>query len=318
MHSTALTIALPELSPEEHTTLLSDTPLLSLYEAFGAVPDPRSLHGQRYDLPYLLTCLVAALLCNCNSLEAVGQWCHDQEEFLRRLFGPRDFYAPTGSLYRRLLPRLSAGHIELVLAAWIAGSRPATDEEAVALDGKTSRGAATAEQKAPQMLAFCTHDSREVLLQALVSAKTNEIPVAKSLLPCLPLCPRVYTADALHTHADFMTVAASHSGSTVLTVKRNQPTLYADLNLYFNDPGTVIAPFERYCTVDRHRGRTETRLIEVSSDLNAYLAPTWPLVSQVARLTRTVTVHKTGKTTQEIVAPIHRPHCHPGHSAALA
>jgi DDE_Tnp_1-associated len=90
-----------------------DESLLSLYEAFGAVPDPRSRHGQRYDLPYLLTCLVAALLCNCTSLEAVGQWCHDQPLLLRRLFGPRDFSTPTGSLYRRLLPRLSVGHIEL-------------------------------------------------------------------------------------------------------------------------------------------------------------------------------------------------------------
>ena len=35
--------------------------------------------------------------------------------------------------------------------------------------------------------------------------------------------------------------------------------------------------------------------------MNDYLAPNWPLVCQVARLTRTVTVRKTGKTTQEVV-----------------
>lgn len=66
--------------------------------------------------------------CNCNSLEAVGQWCRDQSLLLRRLFGPRDFYTPTGSLYRRLLPRLSVGHIELVLAAWVQASRPDQEE----------------------------------------------------------------------------------------------------------------------------------------------------------------------------------------------
>ena len=75
MHSTAQSLSLPDLSAEQHASLFADTPLLSLYKAFGAVPDPRSRHGQRYDLPYLLTCLVAALLCNCNSLEAVGEWC---------------------------------------------------------------------------------------------------------------------------------------------------------------------------------------------------------------------------------------------------
>ncbi|TMD44011.1 MAG: transposase family protein, partial [Chloroflexi bacterium] len=159
MYSTALSLTLPDLPNEQRTSHLADAPLLSLYEAFAAVPDPRSRHGQRYDLPYLLTCLVAALLCNCNSLEAVGQWCRDHQLLLRRLFGPRDFYTPTGSLYRRLLPRLSVGHLELVLGAWVQASRPEQDEEAVALDGKAVRGAATASHKAPHLLSFCTHES---------------------------------------------------------------------------------------------------------------------------------------------------------------
>ena len=103
MYSTALTIAAPSVSAQEQQALLKPAPLVSLYEAFAVVPDPRSHHGLRYDLPYLLTCLVAALLCNCNSTEAVGQWCHDHEALLRASFGPRDFYTPTGSLYRHLL-----------------------------------------------------------------------------------------------------------------------------------------------------------------------------------------------------------------------
>src|SRR4051812_65427 len=227
MYSTALSLTLPDVPDEQHASLLAEAPLLSLYEAFATVPDPRSRHGQRYDLPYLLTCLVAALLCNCNSLEAVGQWCRDHQLLLRRLFGPRDFYTPTDSLYRRLLPRLSVGHLELVLGAWVQASRPEQDEEAVALDGKAVRGAATASHKAPHLLSFCTHESQETLLQVRVSEKTNEIPIAKEVLPCLPRHPRVYTADALHTHAAFMTVAHAHSGATVLTVKGNQPNLYS-------------------------------------------------------------------------------------------
>src|SRR5437763_17049807 len=134
MNSTALTITAPSVSQEEQRALLKPTSLVSFYEAFAVVPDPRSRHGLRYDLPYLLTCLVAALLCDCNSPEAVGQWCHDQQLSLRRLFGPRCFYTPTGSLYRGLLPRLSVGHLEGVLAAWVQASRPESDEEAVALD----------------------------------------------------------------------------------------------------------------------------------------------------------------------------------------
>jgi len=111
--------------------------------------------------------------CNCNSTEAVGQWCRDHETLLRVYFGPRDFYTPTGSLYRHLLPLLDAQAIEVVLAAWVQSSRPHTDEEAVALDGKVLRGAGTAEQPAPHLLAFCTHESQETLLQVRESRENQ-------------------------------------------------------------------------------------------------------------------------------------------------
>lgn len=301
MHSTALSIAAPSVSAEEQRALLKQAPLVSLYQAFAVVPDPRSRHGLRYDLAYLLTCLVAALLCNCNSTEAVGQWCHDHETLLRVYLGPRDFSTPTGSLYRRLLPRLDAQAIEVVLAAWVLSSRPLMDEEAVALDGKTVRGASTAQQPAPHLLSFCTHQSQETLLQVRVSEKTNEIPIAKAVLPCLPNTPRVYTADALHTHAAFMQVVHDQHGFSLLTVKGNQPLLFADLHLYFTDPATSFLPHEQAHTIDRQRGRTEERRILVTTALNDYLRPSWPLVQQVAQLTRTVTVRRTGKITQEVV-----------------
>src|SRR6266513_2484554 len=131
MQSTAVLTLLDTHTAAAREAASPEAALATLPAVFAAVPDPRSRHGQRYDLPFLLTCLVAALLCGCDSLEAVGQWCHDQQLLLRRLFGPRDFYTPTGSLYRRLLPRLSVGHIELVLAAWVIASRPDGDEEAV-------------------------------------------------------------------------------------------------------------------------------------------------------------------------------------------
>src|SRR5437660_3082423 len=93
MSSTALPLLYPEMLDEQSAFLRTDGSLLSLYKAFAAVPDPRSRHGLRYDLPYLLTCLAAALLCNCNSTEAVGQWCQDHRLRLARLsWAARLFY----------------------------------------------------------------------------------------------------------------------------------------------------------------------------------------------------------------------------------
>lgn len=296
MYCIARHCVLPSLTHEQASHLLSEAGLHSLAELFEAVPDPRGRHGLRYDLAFLLTCLVAALLCNCDGSEAVAGWCQDHVALLREVFGPRLFLTPSGSLYRWLFPRLDAGAIEGVLGRWVQATTRAAADEPLALDGKTVRGASTGEQPAPHLLSFVTHQSQETFFQVRVDEKTNEIPVAKEVLPSLPVRGRVCSADALHTHADFMRLMHELEGETVLTVKGNQPTLYANLATYFADPQ---ARYLHAQTVDRRRGRLEVRTIKVSTEMNAYLAPSWPFIAQVAQLTRTVT--KAGTTTSEVV-----------------
>jgi len=296
MYCIARQCVLPRLPSEQRDHLLAEAALHSLAELLEAVPDPRGAHGLRYDLPFLLTGLIAALLCNCDGTEAVAQWCHDHVALLQEVFGRRLRLSPSGSLYRWLLPQLDASAIERVLGRWVQATTMAAADEPLALDGKAVRGARTGEQAAPHLLAFVTHQSQETFFQIRVDEKTNEIPVAKQVLPTLPIRQRVCTADALHTHAEFLCLIHDLGAQTLLTVKGNQPTLYADLATYFADP---LAHYQQVETVDRRRGRTEVRTLKVSTEMNAYLAATWPHIAQVAQLTRTVT--KAGHPTTEIV-----------------
>ncbi len=296
MYGIAERVVLPPLSEKERSALLEKAALVSVYEILDAVPDPRGKHGMRYELSFLLTCLLAALLCNCNSTEAVAQWCREHVEQLRQIFGQRLFLTPSGSLYRKLLPRLDAQAVEEVLGRWIQATLHAAVDEPIALDGKTLRGARKGAQAAPHLLSFCTHDSQETLFQVRVSEKTNEIPVAKVVLPTRPIAGRVVTSDALHPHADFMQITHNQRGKSLFTVKQNQPTWYADLTTYFADPHACCQQAE---TWDRRRGRVEHRVIRVSTEMNVSLAPAWPLIAQVAEVTRTVT--KQGETSTEVV-----------------
>jgi predicted transposase YbfD/YdcC len=290
MYSTPLDQALAHLAPlsdGERQALLGEARLTCLAAVFASLPDPRARRGRRSSLPFLLTCLVAALLCTCDSTHAVEQWCAAHRPLLARVFGPMRFLTPSGSLYRRLVPRLSVEHLEWALAAWVRATRPREDREPVASDGKTVRGAGTDEQAAPHLLAFCTPQSQETLLQAPVGEKTNEIPVAQALVPYLSWDGRVCTADALHTQTAFVRRVRAAGGHVVLTVKDHQPTLAANRALLFADPLTPLTEAE---TLDCHRGRRERRHLRVSSDLAAYLATDspWLDIAQVARLTRTV------------------------------
>jgi hypothetical protein len=196
MQSTALSPLLDDLADETRDALLTDRTVRSLADVLATIPDPRSRHGMRYDLPMLLTCLVAALLCGCNSMEAVGQWCRTEQPLLRRLFGRRRHLTPTGSLYRWLLPRVDAAHLEWALSGWILTTRTRKDREAVALDGKVVCGAGETLATAPHLLSVSTHDTRETLIQLRIADTTNEMPVAQAVLPRLLLTGRVITADA--------------------------------------------------------------------------------------------------------------------------
>ena len=300
MESISCPVILDGLTAAERRALLSDAGLARLQAVFAVVPDPRARRGRRYDLPFLLTCLVAALLCNCDTLAAVGQWCVEQRALLARRYPYARFLTPTGALFRWLLPRLPVAELEWGLAAWVRHTRPAMDQEALALDGKTVRGAAVVlpdgNRQAPHLLSVSGHTSQETFLQVRVADKTNEIPVAQALLPYLPLRGRVVTADALHTQTAFAQGVLDQGGDYLLCVKGNQPTLYADIALAFADPATTCSPLTT--TLDRCRGRTEVRRLRTTTDLNAYLTAL-PGIGQVAELTRAVT-DRTG-THQETV-----------------
>lgn len=282
MQSTASLAAFDTLSDEDRAALLGRDQLLSLLDVFASVPDPRSRHGRRYDLPFLLTCLATAFLCGCNSMDAVGQWCQDHRSLLRQRFGPRKHLTPSGSLYRRLLPRLSAESFEWALASWVLHTRPTTDTEPVALDGKTLCGATTGDDRAPQLLSISTHQTGETLLQVRIDAKTNEIPIAQDLLGWLLLTDRVITADALHT-AGFAQTVLDHGGHYVVPIKENQPGVHADLVDYFTDP---LSSWTEATTVDRQHGRWEERRLRVTTELAAHL--TFPGVQQAMEIQRRV------------------------------
>ncbi|HEY7951889.1 MAG TPA: ISAs1 family transposase, partial [Solirubrobacteraceae bacterium] len=288
------------LSEAERRALLTDPALATLQGVFAAVPDPRKRRGLRYDLPFLLTCLAAALLSNCNSLAAVGQWCQEHRTLLGRRYPQARFLTPTGALYRWLLPRLSVAELEWALAGWVRASRAVWEREALALDGKTVRGAAGRQpdgtSTAPHLLSVSGHQSHATLLQVRVDGKTNEIPVAQALLSYLPVRGRIVTADALHTQTAFAQGVLDQGGDYLLCVKGNQPTLYDDIALAFADPATACS--SPVSTTDCQRGRTEVRRLRTTTCLNTYITAL-PRVGQVAEVTRTVT-HQ-GRTTKEVV-----------------
>jgi predicted transposase YbfD/YdcC len=160
---------------------------------------------------------------------------------------------------------------------------------AVAVDGKTSRGARAGGGQAPHLVAAVTHTG-VVLGRRQVSEKSNEITAFQPLLKDLPLAGVVVTTDAMQTqraHARFLRqIKGAHF---IFPVLENQPGLFAQLDGLDWKQVPVTA-----WSVDTDRGRRELRTIQVPPTPPGLR---FPHVGQVFLVERTVTIK--GKTSYQ-------------------
>jgi len=202
-----------------------------LLPVLAAVPDPRARRGVRHRLAAILGLALCAVLAGARSFTAIAEWAADADQATRDALGIIGV-VPSESTFRRTLQAMDADALDEAAGGWAqqrtapaAGAR-----RAVAVDGKTLRGSGVADGPGRHLLAALDHEHGVVLGQADVEAKTNEIPMFSTLLDRIDLAGAVVTADALHaqrSHAGYL--VTQRGAHYLLTVKRNQPSLHAQL-----------------------------------------------------------------------------------------
>lgn len=130
----------------------------------------------------------------------------------------------------------------------------------IAVDGKTLRGSAHGGEDGRHLLAALGHAHGAVLGQVDVGAKTNEIPRFSVLLGRIDIAGAVITADAMHAQRSHATYLAGRGAWYVLTIKRNQPGLFARLAALAWRQVPVACQ-----TRERGHGRAERRTLKVTA-----------------------------------------------------
>jgi predicted transposase YbfD/YdcC len=253
----------------------------------------------RHGLVYVLALAASAVLSGATSLLAVSEWAAAApQEVLAVLGGRRDLWTgrhlvPGEATIRRVLTGIDGDALDRAVSSWLLDRYPVTGWRAVAVDGKTLRGAARAGGRRIHLLSAVDHATASVLAQVDVGEKTNEITCFQPLLDTVAdLTGTVVTADALHTqreHADYLTSRGAHY---IVIAKGNQKNLHQQLKSL---PWKDIPLQGRTC--DTGHGRGEVRRIKVAT-VGSLL---FPHARQAIQLTRRVTHRKTGKTTTTTV-----------------
>jgi predicted transposase YbfD/YdcC len=161
----------------------------------------------------------------------------------------------------------------------------------VALDGKTLRGTlahAAPDQRSQHVVALYETQTGIVLAQQAVPDKGNEITLEAVLLTPTRVAGRIVTADAMHTQRRCCAQILRCGGDYVLFAKANQRALEEDLRLFFSEPPPDCRDWRQAETCTKGHGRLERRELIASTELNEFLASTWPGVEQVFCLRRSV------------------------------
>lgn len=292
----------------------------SLVEYLATIPDPRCRQGRRYEWIFLLTLITAAMMTGESTQVGISQWIVAHESDLVRWLQPKSGRVPSLATLRRVLCGVSIEALEQALGSYLQEQQLDMGEsgqvvtltgerlQGQAVDGKTVRCAtahATPQGKATHLVAVVSHETGLVLRQANAPAKLDEPRVAQKLLATLPLQGTVTTFDALHTSVKQAKQLRRQGGHYLLVVKRNQKTLYHDIDDAFTvlpPQGTCETEFWQYecgtTQATRGHGRTEHYLLESTPALNQFLA--FPDVAQVVRRTRWVRQHRTQRDSVHV------------------
>jgi predicted transposase YbfD/YdcC len=269
--SSPIPAALAQLTHTDRLQL-QDAEALHLLAYLAAVPDPRGARGRRHPLVAILAMAAAAVLAGARSMAAIAEWATDTPQPVRAALGarhhaPGHFTVPAEATIRRTLAHLDADALAAAVGAWLAdreSSGPAASRRrAVAVDGKTLRGARAADGdgRPVHLLAAMDHTSRAVLAQRQVGGAPEEVPGFQPLLAPLDLSGVVVTADALQTHPDAAEfLVAAKRAHYLFMVKANQPTL---LDRCRHLPWHRVPVLDR--TRDRGHGRLELRTLKAVS-----------------------------------------------------
>jgi predicted transposase YbfD/YdcC len=293
------------------------------WQRLEALPDPRSRQGRIYPLACLIAIAVCAFTAAGNDrLTAAGQWIRRASQAdLARLRAPWDplagrYRAPDEKTIRVVLDRLdpqaltrallgprprprrrgpSAASVRRYRARRAAQQAKALARDrlrAVAVDGKTCRGARRADGTRVHLLGVAEHGGR--LLDHLeVGVKHNETSHFTELLGPLDLDGAVVTSDALHTvRVNLDWLVTEKKAHYIAVVKRNQPLLHAQVRAL---PWRQVPAGST--TRGTGHGRAETRTLK-----GAHVSfLDFPHARQAIKITRRRQDTATGRTTRQTV-----------------
>ena len=250
---------------------------------FADLEDPRTGNAKRHELLEILLIGLCTVLCGGETCTDMVRFGRAKHTFLEEVLTLRHGI-PSHDTFSRVFRLLDPAQFQACFLTFMRRFAEGC-QGVVALDGKTLRRSFDrASFTSPlHLVSAWAVEQRLVLGQMAVEDKSNEITAVPQLLKMLCLKGVVVTADALNCQREIAAQIIEQGGDYVLALKANQGTLFADVQLFVDDPKTPLAWAE---SVDGDHGRIEVRQAALSPDI-AWLQEhhAWPGLRAIGKVT---------------------------------
>ncbi len=275
-------------------------------EHFENLDDPRGKQGVLHPFTSIVMISILATIGGAKGWEDIEIYGVSHEPWLSSFLN-LPFGIPTADTYRRLFEKISPTALEQSFNSWLGSVVEKLGAQVVAIDGKTVKGSydRNGEQSALHLVSAWASENRLFLGQIKVESKTNEITAIPALLKLLDISGCIITLDAMGTQTEIAHQIQVQGADYVLALKANHPTLYQEVEQWFENAqasdfeGIEYSHNVRVESGHHRREKREVTAVALAQIGGLYKQAQWSGLKTIVRVVRTR--HLWNKTEKEVM-----------------
>ena len=262
--------------------------MLTLFEHFSVLPDPRDERGKKYKLMDLIIMTIYGVLNGYDDFDNLADFLKQHESYFVNLLLLETKKTPSHDCLSDLFAVIDPKKFVDVFIEWVSDVVERRSGTIINIDGKATRGARDKINggSTPYILSAFLSEAGVSIGQVEVGKKSNEITAIPELLDIIDINGCYITIDAMGTQEEVARKIVSKQGHFVLKVKNNQPTLLKDIRGYFQQNIGWSECIKTGTTpIEKNHGRREYREYYLSNDINCIThKKKWSTVSSIGMI----------------------------------